>query len=325
MEHPRQVLPLVSVAMITYNHAPYIKQAIQSVLAQQAGFPFELVIGEDASTDGTTAIVKELAAQNPQVIKVIARDVNVGMHENFRQTLAHCRGEYAALLEGDDYWTDASKLAKQVRLMQQDTALALCFHRVQWLKLAEDGSQKEAPYAWPANPPALIGFREIAGEVFIQTASVMFRRDILPALPKWTNGLPWADWVIYLLLASRGRVAFIPETLSVYRQHRAGATASHTNRLIHESAVTMFRSLRSELLGRYRTVCNEMIVKHLDLLATEHEAEGDLDAARGALWESIWERIKSMTLQPRPLVWVFRLTFPRFHRRITRVRQRLAG
>src|ERR1017187_10207934 len=95
--------PKVSVLMITYNHEKYIAQAIESVLMQKTNFPFELVIGEDCSTDGTGAIVAEYSRKYPEIIRAHLRERNLGALENFRALFRACRGKYLALLEGDDY------------------------------------------------------------------------------------------------------------------------------------------------------------------------------------------------------------------------------
>ena len=98
----------VSVCMITYNHERFIAQAIESVLMQETDFRVELVIGEDCSTDGTRAIVREFGERFPERIRLLLPEHNLGMMPNFVATLSACRGQYVALLEGDDYWTDRS-------------------------------------------------------------------------------------------------------------------------------------------------------------------------------------------------------------------------
>src|SRR3954451_4471341 len=104
----------VSALIITYNQEKFIEQAVRSALMQRVNFPYEIVVGEDCSTDGTREIVKRLADENPGRIRAHFRDRNLGMHMNHRATFAACTGKYVAMLEGDDYWTDPLKLQKQV-------------------------------------------------------------------------------------------------------------------------------------------------------------------------------------------------------------------
>lgn len=110
--------PLASVAMMTYNHAPYVARAIEGVLMQKSHFPFELVIGEDCSTDGTHEIVMEYFRRFPGIIQVITSEDNVGMHANIERILQACRGRYVAWCEGDDHWHCEDKLQKQISYLE---------------------------------------------------------------------------------------------------------------------------------------------------------------------------------------------------------------
>ena len=112
--------PLVSVKMITYNHEPYIAQAIDGVLMQETDFPIELIIGEDCSTDRTREIVLEYQKKHPDIIRVITSDKNVGMHKNAHRTEKACRGKYIAFCEGDDYWIDPLKLQHHVEFLKKN-------------------------------------------------------------------------------------------------------------------------------------------------------------------------------------------------------------
>ena len=111
--------PLASIVMITYNHEPYIKQAIESVLSQKVAFSIELVIGEDCSTDRTREIVMEYQKKHSDIIRVIISDKNVGMTKNFMRTLRACRGKYIALCEGDDFWHEPNKLQIQCDYLEK--------------------------------------------------------------------------------------------------------------------------------------------------------------------------------------------------------------
>ncbi|MGI9517093.1 MAG: glycosyltransferase family 2 protein, partial [Pirellulaceae bacterium] len=113
-----ELMPLVSVCMITYNHAPYIARALDSVICQETSFPFEICLGEDESSDGTREICEEYARRYPDLIRMFCRSRNdviyVDGHAtgrfNLLETLKSCRGKYIALLEGDDYWCHPQKL-----------------------------------------------------------------------------------------------------------------------------------------------------------------------------------------------------------------------
>src|SRR4051812_40259185 len=137
--------PYVSVHMITFNHERYIAQAIESVLAQNAPFPIELVIGEDASTDGTRAIVEEYCRRYPGTVRACLRERNLGFRRNFIDTLRACRGRYVALLEGDDYWLSPDKLARQAEVLDVNPDVALCSARA---RVVYEGGDRE-PWEYP--------------------------------------------------------------------------------------------------------------------------------------------------------------------------------
>lgn len=119
--------PLVSVKMTTYNHEPYIAQAIEGVVKQKTIFPIELIIGEDCSADGTMGIVLKYQKKYPDIIRVITSDRNVGMKENSYRTMKACRGKYIAFCEGDDYWHNPEKLQKQVDYMETNPECGMIF------------------------------------------------------------------------------------------------------------------------------------------------------------------------------------------------------
>lgn len=110
--------PLVSIVCVTYNHEPYLRQALDSFLMQQCNFPFEIVLAEDCSTDSTREICDEYASKYPDIINYIRSDNNVGAVENEARAIRAAKGKYIALCEGDDYWTDVKKLQKQVDFLE---------------------------------------------------------------------------------------------------------------------------------------------------------------------------------------------------------------
>jgi glycosyltransferase involved in cell wall biosynthesis len=109
----------VSVAMITYNHERYIAKALDNVLSQSTNFDYEVIIGEDFSTDNTRSIIIDYQKRYPDKFQLLLNDKNIGMHKNTAQVLRACRGQYVALLEGDDYWTSTHKLQLQVDFLDR--------------------------------------------------------------------------------------------------------------------------------------------------------------------------------------------------------------
>ena len=119
----------LSVIFITYNHEKYVEKALRSVCEQETDFPFEVVVGEDCSTDSTREILKRVAAEYPDKVRLLFREKNFGRPTlNVYNTTMECRGEYLAYLEGDDYWTDEHKLQKQVTFLEEHPEYIACTH-----------------------------------------------------------------------------------------------------------------------------------------------------------------------------------------------------
>lgn len=119
--------PLVSVCMITYNHEKFIRQAIESVLCQRTNFQYELIIGEDGSTDNTRLICEEYSMRYSNV-RLLPKGCNKGYRINFLETLKAASGKYVALCEGDDYWSDPQKLQQQFDVLERNAEVIICYH-----------------------------------------------------------------------------------------------------------------------------------------------------------------------------------------------------
>src|SRR5215208_3554649 len=123
---------LVSVSVITYNHERFIVQALESILIQKVNFKYEVIIGDDCSTDNTRKILEEYAVKYPDRIKLILHEKKgegIPGKLNFISTIEAARGKYIALLDGDDFWTDESKLQKQVDFLEKNPGYSICFHK----------------------------------------------------------------------------------------------------------------------------------------------------------------------------------------------------
>ena len=172
--------PLVSVKMITYNHEPYITQAIEGVLAQKTNFPFELVIGEDCSTDGTRGIVYDYQRKYPQIIQVVTSEKNVGSKKNSLRTQSACRGKYVGFCEGDDYWHREDKLQVQVDYIEShpDCGLVCSDYDLFYVK-----NGRRIKNFRKSSGKELIQFPTIndiiAGKANILTLTVLAKKDLI--------------------------------------------------------------------------------------------------------------------------------------------------
>ncbi|MCC9608439.1 glycosyltransferase [Blastopirellula sp. JC732] len=229
-------VPKVSVCIITYNHERYIRQAIESVLRQKTSFPIEIVIGEDCSTDKTRSIVEEAQKQESERIKLLKRDANVGMMRNFLETYHACRGDFIALLEGDDYWTDPGKLQRQVELLESHPNWSLCFHSADYV----DGKGRSLGYRHPQSCNETLDVGEIAKRNYVQTCSVMVRRSMLPQLPDYFLDLKLGDWPLCILAAKQGPLGYCDAPMAAYRVHDGGVWTSGANDVKIAAVIDMY-------------------------------------------------------------------------------------
>ncbi|HKT83743.1 MAG TPA: glycosyltransferase [Solirubrobacterales bacterium] len=236
--------PLVSVVLRTYNHEPFIAQAIESVLIQQAPFPFELVIGEDCSTDGTRRIVSEYAAANPGVIRTVLPERNLGHGEIFRRALEATSGSLIAYLDGDDYWSSSAKLARQVEFLKGNPECASCFHDV---SLIYDEAGLPSGTVSPRFAERLFSLEQVVMECFVPAPSMMFRREVLARLSSWVFDSAWIDWLIHIRSAELGRIGYLPEALAVYRVHKGGMFSALDRVSQLEEDVRFYERLLPEL------------------------------------------------------------------------------
>lgn len=220
--------PIVSVLMITYNHEKYIAQAIDSVLMQKTNFDYEIVIGEDCSTDKTREIVLEYKAKHPDKIKLLLQEKNLGMIQNFIDTLKACTGKYIALLEGDDYWTDPYKLQKQVDFLEANPEYGLvhtgCISNIHEIeKQIQDEKNIVSGYI----------FEELLTHIFfISTVTVCARRELLLKISpevfneaikrNWKMG----DYPLWLEVALKTKIKYLAENTAFYRIQSESASHS---------------------------------------------------------------------------------------------------
>jgi glycosyltransferase involved in cell wall biosynthesis len=229
--------PLVSVSMITYRHARYIGQAIEGVVQQKTSFPFELVIGEDCSPDGTREIVFEYAKKYPNIVRVIASDKNVGMKINGLRTLRACQGKYVAFCEGDDYWHNPEKLQKQADYLESHSDCGLVYSSYDVYHVTS-GKRivdfiKYRKWDMP-DAPTIIDLLESKGgrSRGITTCTVMARRklltDLIDADPyiHQNDKFPMGDTQLWAEMSTKSRLHFLPESLATHNITDESATRS---------------------------------------------------------------------------------------------------
>ncbi|WP_028969881.1 glycosyltransferase [Sphingomonas sp. URHD0057] len=218
----------VSVCLITYNHARFVRSAVASVLKQDIRRPFELIISEDASTDGTREIVEELANKDAR-IRLLMSPSNLRSNEPVRRAIAAAEGRYICILDGDDRWLAPDKLERQADLLDRNPDMAACFTNA---LVAYDDATGPTDIRWTA--PSLnsrVSFKELWEGNPFATCAGMLRRDALHDLGSWyLDCFPITDWPLYLLCAQSGDILFVDEPSGLYRVHGGGEVAGRPER-----------------------------------------------------------------------------------------------
>lgn len=276
--------PLLSVCLITYNQVHYVQQAIDSVLAQEVDFPWEIIIADDNSTDGTKEILQKYHKQHPDLIRLVLQKRNVGPEKNWIELINTPKAKYMAYLEGDDYWTSSSKLQKQVDFLEEHDEYALCFHPTK--VIFEDG--KTAPAIWPVlSSDSVLTIEELLKENFIPSNAVVYRRRAYNHLPP---GVLPGDWYLHLYQAQFGKIGYLPETMSVYRRHSGGLwweshNSPDTLWIKYGISMLLFQHEIMRLYGEkaaYQAIIRTSIVNVLSILAGVDKRCGT-NLIRGAL------------------------------------------
>jgi glycosyltransferase involved in cell wall biosynthesis len=211
-------IPLVSLCCITYNHEKFLNDTLHGFLIQHGDFNKEIIVFDDASTDRTWETVQNFLNDYPMQGKLRRSEINVGMNKNCFDALSACSGDYIALCEGDDYWTDPLKLQKQVDFLESNPDFAICFHNARILK---EGDEQNISFSNPENQKEVTTFEDLAGGEYIYTATCMFRaKNMMLYPPKFYMYIN--NYTIDLHNAQFGKVKYINEVMGVYRVHAKG-------------------------------------------------------------------------------------------------------
>lgn len=215
----------LSIVCLTYNHAKFIRRALDGFIMQQTNFPFEVLIHDDASNDGTQEIIREYEQKYPNIIKPIYQTENQWGKKHIWRDIVFPRvqGQYVALCEGDDYWIDGQKLQKQVDFLETHPNYSICFHpvKIKW----EDNSQKEeiSPTVNERFSKTTLDLEDLLHHNFIQANSVVYRwrfhKDSLSLLPDLIQP---GDWFLHLLHAQIGKIGYLGDVMAVYCRHHGG-------------------------------------------------------------------------------------------------------
>lgn len=205
----------VSVFILTYNQEDFIEQTLLSILQQKTNFSYQLVIGEDCSTDDTRVICEKYAKKYKEKIKLLASRENLGLINNFIRTFKECDGKYVAICDGDDYWIDPFKIQKQYNFLENNPDYAIVNTNLKFLYPNGEIHLKDAS--------GLNKDRDFDNLIFentISSVTAFFRNNQQKEdFPKWIDKFPYGDWPIYLwTIKDGGKIAFLEDVTAVYRK-----------------------------------------------------------------------------------------------------------
>lgn len=214
--------PLVSICMLTYNLESFVGRAIEGVLMQEFDGTYRIMIGDDCSMDGTLKICQDFQNLHPEKIKILVHDKNMGISENFRRTLNACEGKYVAICEGDDYWTDPNKLARQIEFLESNPEYSMCFQN--FVYEYNDDTPNQVASDVQTRDYSFEDFLE--RRVGVATQTMVFRRD---TVPQFSEEQIVFDWPILLLTSHAGKVRYFSDAMSVYRKHSTNWTNNYSS------------------------------------------------------------------------------------------------
>jgi len=273
----------VSVLVTAYNHVRFITQAVESTVGQRTDFAYEVVIGEDCSTDGTREILLSLRHKYPDKIRLLLRQRNLGNVANLAETLGSCRGEYVALLDGDDYWTSPAKLQRQVDFLDSHPEFSSCAHDV----LIVDESGRIVVDGEPRRRSHVIDLPRMLSSDSVRTASVMFRRGLFAELPSWYRTVLVGDWPLHVLNLRHGNMWYDAHVFAAYRIHSGGlwSSAAFVSRRL--ARIDVYHRLNAELGFAHDRLIRRRIARQYLALAEHYAREHDVARMRESVRQAV--------------------------------------
>jgi glycosyltransferase involved in cell wall biosynthesis len=274
----------LTVLITTYNQEPFLAAALEGALRQQTSFPFDLLVADDGSTDGTRGIIAAYQSAHPDRIRTFLPPHNLGGMGNvlFARALDECRSEYIAFCEGDDYWTDDGKLQLAVTLLEASPQFVGVFHAVDVVAGAEASPLRVMR---PPRRQAAYTFDDLVPTNFIPFSSVVYRRRAV-TLDAVMDVL-CSDWAFHLLQLQYGPIAYLDRVMGAYRQHSGGTWTrmAESARIAEEIA---FTSRIAEIFDFHDAkLLRRAMAAHWADLAVQRRIEGRKgdarDCARAAL------------------------------------------
>lgn len=258
---------LVSVIVVTYNHELYIREALQSIVDQKVNFKYEVIVANDASTDGTLKIIHEFEKNYPEIFVVQNNEKNLGILNNVIKLTSLVSGKYFAILDGDDYWSYEYKLQNQIDFLEKNPEYNGAFHDSRIIVEDETADKKlfsnKKLYSQSYLYKEEIHASDIVNRLILPSSSAVFRtqKEVLENL-SFLNDDFSVEWKVSCLLIRFSKFYYFNEPWSVYRNHSGGISKSR-NQEFHFSHIHFLRKLIKDAyfenykFDLYKSISNE--------------------------------------------------------------------
>jgi len=304
----------VSAMGLTYIHARFLAQALDGVLMQKTNFPYEVVIVEDCSTDGTREVIRKYQEKHSDRIRVSLNRHNIGFHLTVIRGYEACRGQYVTYMDGDDYWTSPDKLQRQADFLDRHPDCTVCFHSV----ILRGEVEEREPAVWrPRKVQETYHLADILDYNPIPSSSVMYRKGVLSEHPWWFVLSPIGDWPRHIVYAEHGGIGYIDEPLAAYRVHSGGLHSLRPREQTLRVDIKTRLLLRQVLEKEYRPALTVSLIHQYAMLAEVYRQKGDRAGLRACVRDCLLDcfpnlvrkdlslvKMLAHTYLPRPYEWL---------------------
>ena len=238
----------LSICLITYNHVKYIREALNGIFSQEFNFNWELVIADDFSTDGTREILLEYKSKYPETINLILQPQNIGPARNWTMMMHAPRGEFIALCDGDDFWSDPLKIQKQVSFLEKNLDYVIVTHNTNIINFDNFNDRFEL-----SDESCEISLENWINGCPAQTSTYLFRRPQPDSIPAWLWTAPIGDVaLVFFLMYPNKKCYWFNEKMSSYRIHSEGLSLNFSSNNFKKNIDVKLRILNTtKILEEY--------------------------------------------------------------------------
>lgn len=275
---------LLSICVRTHNQERFVCEALDIVLRQRTTFPFEIIISDDASSDGTVTILQEYQRQYPNKIRLLLQETNIGGPENLKRVIEASKAKYVTCLDGDDFYTDDYKLQKQVDVLETHPEYAACFHNT-WY--ADEMGRLCGLFNRPDFHAIHDAHEFIRERWFVPIHSAVLRREYID-FPAWYNTVMNDDYIVHLSVAKHAPYYYMPDVMVAYRMHAQNTSLAYRDLILTNTQLCT-------ILEKMQPLYPAEYAADFDARIAEYKAEiADLQLLQRKPWRK-WLRRKTYT------------------------------